>query len=60
MISAIRHDLRTEISHGLSERTNKELDHLIEQINAAGFQEWERLALVQHIEWVKLLKEDSK
>ena len=43
MISAIRHDLRTEISHGLSERTNKELDHLIEQINAAGFQEWERL-----------------
>lgn len=59
MISAIRHDIRTEVSQGLSKRTNKELDHLVEQINAAGFQEWERLALVQHIEWVKLLKEQN-
>ena len=59
MISAIRHDIRVEVSQGLSERTNKELDHLIEQINAANFQEWERLALVQHIEWVKLLKEQN-
>ena len=59
MISAIRHDIRVEVSQGLSERTNEELDHLIEQINAAGFQEWERLALVQHIEWVKLLKEQN-
>ena len=59
MISAIRHDIRLEVSQGLSERTNKELDHLVEQINAAGFQEWERLALVQHIEWVKLLKEQQ-
>lgn len=59
MISAIRHDIRVEVSQGLSERTNEELDHLIEQINAAGFQEWERLALVQHIEWVKLLKEQQ-
>jgi hypothetical protein len=37
MISAIRHDIRTEVSQGLSERTNKELDHLIEQINAATY-----------------------
>ena len=59
MISAIRHDIRVEVSQGLSERTNEELDHLIEQINAAGFQEGERLALVQHIEWVKLLKEQQ-
>ena len=59
MIAYVRHDIRIEVSQGLSERTNKELDHLIERINAAGFQEWERLALVQHIEWVKLLKEQQ-
>jgi len=59
MTAVVRHDIRVEIIQGMSERTNKELDHLIEQINAAGFQEWERLALVQHIEWVKLLKEQD-
>jgi hypothetical protein len=59
MISAIRHDIRVEISQGLNERTPEELDKTIERINAAGFQEWERLALVQHIEWVKLLKEQQ-
>ena len=60
MTAVVRHDIRVEIIQGMSERTNEELDHLIEQINAAGFQEWERLALVQHIEWVKLLKEQDK
>jgi len=59
MTAVVRHDIRVEIIQGMSERTNEELDHLIEQINAAGFQEWERLALVQHIEWVKLLKEQD-
>ena len=59
MTAVVRHDIRVEIVQGMSERTNEELDKTIERINAAGFQEWERLALVQHIEWVKLLKEQD-
>ena len=59
MTAVVRHDIRVEIVQGMDKRTPEELDKTIERINAAGFQEWERLALVQHIEWVKLLKEQN-
>ena len=59
MSAYVRQDIRVEISQGMAKRTPTELDHTIERINAAGFQEWERQALVQHIEWVKLLKEQQ-
>lgn len=59
MSAYVRQDIRVEIIQGMDKRTPEELEHTIERINAAGFQEWERLALVQHIEWVKLLKEQK-